>query len=768
MRTTDSRFVSLVRIFLVSFLAVSSAVPNVAFSQQKEIAAIEVKGNRRIETELIMGNVSSRLGEPLSPDKVREDVKNIYKLGYFEDVRAEVEETPKGVVLVFVVAEKPVLVDVRIKGNKEKKTKDIQEVIEVKEGRILDLPKVNSSVEAIKRLYAKDGFVNTTVEAEIEPRAEGTVSLTFDIKEGRKAYIKAVQFIGNKALSSKKLREVLYSKPKWIFSFITRRGLYNEEEMERDSERVRATYLEHGYIDAKVSKPEITYDEEKKGFKVTIRIEEGSRYNVGSIDFSGDLIASKEDLTALLKLKPDEPFSSKLLTEDLTALTTFYGDKGYAYANVEPKFDKDAEAKKVDITFNIEKGREVYIRKIDIVGNTRTRDKVIRREIPIEEAQLFNTTKIQSIKPKVFRLGYFEENVEVLTQPVEGTEDRMDVVVKVAEKPTGFFSLAGGFSTVENFIFAGQIQESNLFGYGKTLSLSAQIGGLTRLFILNFQDPHFLDTNWTLEVLGFNTERQFRDFDRSSFGGSITLGRYIWRNLSGRATYRFERVKVNDVAGDAVLLITESTRTISSVGLGLVWDTRNNLLDPSAGNISRASVEFAGSPFGGNTDFTRYIISSRHFFPMPYKTVLSVAGLYGLINLRNVGNDLVVSERFFLGGPDTLRGFKFRRVGPRVPTDDGDFVIIGGTQELLFQADWIFPIAPSLGFKGVVFFDMGNVFNDSEDLSISPNDLRKDVGFGIRWVSPFGPLRLEVGIPIGERLPGEGRYQVQFTIGSVY
>jgi len=732
------------------------------------IVSIEVRGTKRIELGVITSVLSSHVGEELSAAKVRQDVKNIYKLGFFDDVRAEAFTTPRGVVLVYNVKEKPVLVDIRIRGNKKKDEDDIEEVIKLKEGRIIDLAKLNESVEAIKELYAKDGFVGTRVSADVEPKGEGTVGVTFNIREGKKAYVKKLRIIGNRRLKTSTLKKPLYSKPKWFLSFITKRGLYNREEIERDSERLRAVYLDHGYIDAKVSKPEIRYDEKLGGYVVTFRVEEGDRYKVGSIGFSGDLLTSADELKKMLHLHEGDYFSSSRLSKDIATLTNFYGDRGYAFANVEPRFRKDPDSKTVDVTFSIEKGKEVYVRMIDIVGNTRTRDKVIRREIPIEEMERYNASKIQNIRARVFRLGYFEDNVQVETKPVPGRDDQLDVQVKVTEKPTGFFSVAGGFSSVETFIFAGQIQESNLFGYGKQLSFSAQVGGVTRLFLLDYRDPYFLDTDWNLNTTLFATQRQFRDFDRNSLGGSLTVGRRLWKWLGGRVAYRFERVQVSDVTGDALLLITSTDRTISSVGAGLVWDNRDNVIDPSKGNISRFFVENAGSVLGGNTDFTRYTFLTRQYFSLPLKNVLALTARYGLIDLRGVGDDLVVSERFFLGGPDSLRGFKFRRVGPRVPTDDGDFVIIGGTQELLFQADLIFPLATSVGLKGVVFFDMGNAFNDTEDLSINPSDLRKDFGLGIRWVSPFGPLRIEVGIPIGQRLPGERSYEVQFTVGNVY
>jgi len=762
---TKSPYVFFFRILITLFFTLS--LTRIGFCQEN-IIRIDIKGNRRIETDLIRINISAKVGDLLSQETVSTDIKKIYKLGFFDDVSAVVEKNPEGVILIYNVKEKPVVVDLRVKGNKKINTDEILKAIEVKEGRIIELEKVKMSAAAIKKLYLDKGYVAAEVNYDIEPRTEGTVGVTFDIKEGKKAFIKEIIIVGNKAIKGKKIKDVMQTKPKWFLTFITERGIYRQEELDRDSERIRALYLDNGYIDVKVAKPEVQYSEKKEGFVVTYRIEEGNQYQVKDIKVEGDLVASEDELMKLLTLQIGKPFSRAAIAEDISRLTTFYGDKGYAFANVDPDFKIDRENLTVDISFKIEKGKEIYIRSIDIAGNIRTRDKVIRREIPIQEQQLFSSSRIQAIRPRVFRLGYFEENIEVSTDRVPDTEDQLDINVKLKEKPTGFFSIAGGFSSVETFIFAGQIQESNLFGYGKSLSLSAQIGGVTRLFLLNYTDPHFLDSNWTLDVLGFQTDREFQDFSRFSFGGSVSLGRRLFRDLTGRITYRLEHVDVDDISEDAFVLISETPRLISSVGVGFVWDTRNNVLDPTSGNISRAGVEYAGGPFGGNTDFIRYAASTRFFFPFYLNTVFSVAARYGLIDFRNLGNELLVSERFFLGGPNDLRGYEFRRVGPRVPTDDGGFVIIGGVQEVFFTAEYIFPLIPQVGFKGVVFFDMGNAFNDGQNLTVDPRDLRKDYGFGIRWVSPLGPLRFEVGFPIGDTLPGEDPYEVQFTVGTLY
>ena len=265
----------------------------------------------------------------------------------------------------------------------------------------------------------------------------------------------------------------------------------------------------------------------------------------------------------------------------------------------------------------------------------------------------------------------------------------------------------------------------------------------------------------------FRTDREFRDFDRKSFGVGLTFGRRIWRQLRAEVGYRYENQDIGAVFGDARLIITESSRTISSFSLGAVWDTRNNYLDPSKGLIARTSIEYGG-PFGGDTDFIKYRANLRYYYPAWKSTVLAFTGRYGYLNLMDVGDDLVVGERFFLGGPNSLRGFAFRRVGARVPTDDGDFVIIGGTQELLISAEYLVPLVKQINVKGVLFVDIGNAYNDGENLGFGSDDLRKDVGFGFRWLSPLGPLKLDIGFPIGGRLEDEDSFEIQFTVGNLF
>lgn len=735
-------------------------------SFEGKVAEVVISGNRRTETSLIDLNIETKQGDEYSPRVVKEDLKRIYKLDFFQQVLLDVKPIEGGLRVEFIVEENPILADLKLSGNGKLKEDDIKEAVAFREGRIVSLRKITEGREIILALASEKGLVGTEVEYEIEPRGDGVIDVVYRIDEGDRKYIKEVELVGNNKIETKKIRKNMYSKPKYFLSFITKRGLFKIEEINRDSDRIKAVYIDNGYLDIRVSEPGIRYDEEKDGYVVSFSIEEGVQYKVSRITFSGDLAGDQDEIRPKLKLLPDSVFSSFVLQADIGRITDFYGDKGYAFANVTPDVRLDKQENLVSVDYSIEKGEEVYIRSINILDNTRTRDHVIRRELSLQEQSLYSVSKLKAARYEATRLGYFEDNVEVLTHRVEGTEDLLDVDIKVEERPTGFFSFGGGVSSVENFLFAGQIQESNLFGYGKTLSLDAQIGGVTKVLSLNYRDPYFFGTNWLLDVSMYAHDRDYRDFERASRGISLGVGRRIKRYFQVRVFQEFSKQDVHNVRGDAQLVLSETERTVVSTGVGMSWDKRNNYLDPTKGVLLSTSVEYAGL-FAGNTEFIKYNATAKSWIPFWKDTYFAAKAYYGLLHLIDAGDDLVVEERFFLGGPNTLRGFRYRRVGPRRPTETGGYVIIGGVQQVLASLDFVVPLSKTVGLKAVAFFDIGNAFDENE-FSLNPSNLRKDAGFGLRWISPLGPMKLDIGFPIGDRLPDEQKYEVQFTVGNLF
>ena len=767
-------FIFSLAIFLVAAIFSASvsvaqdrtSLPEKLQSFRGKVADVVISGNRRTETSLIDLNIETRQGDEYSPQTVKQDLKRIYELDFFQQVLVDVTRIQDGLRVEFIVEENPVLADLKLSGNDKLKEDDIKEALAFREGRIVSLRKITEGREIILALASEKGLVGTDVEYEIEPRGDGVADVVYRIDEGERKYIKEVELVGNSRIETKKIRKNMYSKPKYFFSFITKRGLFKIEEIKRDSDRIKAVYIDNGHLDVKVSEPGIRYDEEKDGYVVSFSIEEGVQYKVSRITFSGELAGDQDEIRPDLELLPDSVFSSFVLQADIGRITDFYGDKGYAFANVTPDVRLDKGNSLVSINYSIEKGEEVYIRNINILDNTRTRDHVIRRELSVEEQSLYSVSKVRAARYEATRLGYFEDNIEVLTHRVEGTENLLDVDIKVEERPTGFFSIGGGVSSVENFLFSGQIQESNLFGYGKTLSLDAQIGGVTKALSLNYQDPYFLGTNWLFDISLYGHDRDYRDFERSAQGISLGVGRRIKRYFQVRVFQEFSKQDVHNVRGDAQLVLTETERTVVSTGIGLSWDKRNNYLDPTKGFLLSTAVEYAGL-FAGNTEFVKYNATAKSWIPFWKGTYFATKANYGLLHLINAGDDLVVEERFFLGGPNTLRGFRYRRVGPRTPTETGGYVIIGGVSQVLGSIDFVVPLSKTVGLKAVAFFDIGNSF-DKGEFSFNPSDLRKDAGFGLRWISPLGPMKLDIGFPIGDRLRDEESYEVQFTVGNLF
>ncbi len=774
MRTKSLVFHLAVFLVMATFSTAGSMAQDPPAGEEREesqslegtVVEVVISGNRRTETSLIDLNIETKQGDEYSSQTVKDDLKRIYKLDFFQQVLVDVKAIEGGLRVEFAVEENPVLADLKLSGNDKLKEDDIKEAVAFREGRIVSLKKITEGREIILDLASEKGLVGTEVEYEIEPRGDGVVDVVYRIDEGERKYIKEVELVGNSEIETKKIRKNMYSKPKYLLSFITKRGLFKIEEIERDSDRIKAVYIDNGYLDVRVSEPGIRYDEEKDGYVVSFSIEEGLQYKVSRITFSGELAGDQDEIRPKLELLPDSIFSSFVLQADIGRITDFYGDKGYAFANVTPDVRLDRQENLVSIDYSIEKGKEVYIRNINILDNTRTRDHVVRRELSLQEQSLYSVSKLRAARYEAARLGYFEENIEVLTHRVEGTDDLLDVDVKVEERPTGFFSFGGGVSSVENFLFAGQIQESNLFGYGKTLSLDAQIGGVTKALSLNYRDPYFFGTNWLFDVSIYAHDRDYRDFERSARGISLGVGRRIKRYFQVRVFQEFSQQDVHNVRGDALLVLSETERTIVSTGVGLSWDKRNNYLDPTKGFLLSTAVEYAGL-FAGNTDFIKYNATAKSWIPVWKGTYFATKANYGLLHLIDAGDDLVVEERFFLGGPNTLRGFRYRRVGPRRPTDTGGYVIIGGVHQVLASLDFVVPLSKTVGLKAVAFFDIGNAFDENE-FSLNPSNLRKDAGFGLRWISPLGPMKLDIGFPIGERLRDEEKYEVQFTVGNLF
>lgn len=790
-------------LLVASLLLLLAPVPAaVAQETQGVIESIEFEGLRRVEPPAVKLVLSSREGKPFSRQAVAEDIRAIYGMGYFDDVQVFKETTPRGgVKLVYVVSEKPAVRKVEIVGYDELSEEDIEEVIDIRPFTILSEAKVKRNAEKIKDLYNEKGFYLAEVEPEIRPEGENQVIVVFNIIENAKVEVKRIRFVGNRNIDSDTLKTGLITQEGSLISFLTGAGTYRKDAFQVDLLRISSRYFDEGYINVKVDTPDIEISPDRKGIYITLRIEEGEQYSVGEIGFSGDLIDSQEQLDELTDLEEGQVFNRSTLGQDLLKLKTRYEDDGYAYANITPVTSVHADKRLIDITYDIQKGDKVYYERINVIGNTKTRDKVIRRELRIYEGELTSASARELSRRRVQALGYFEK-VDIKTR--RGSTDTFQIVdVEIKEKATGTFQIGAGFSSAESFIATAQIAQDNFLGRGQSVSLSAQISSLRQLFQLSFSEPYFFDTEWRFSFNAFNRETQFRSFLRSSSGGSLTFGHPLTDDINVFLTYNLEFVRsrgADGLRGQPAFQPLNNSGRISSLRGTFTYDTRDNRLFPSKGMFHTASAEFSTRFLGASETrtFQRYRAVARFYHPIIWGFVGKLSLRAGYL-LSTSDQPLSPSEKFIMGGINTIRGYLPFTIGPERratrnnrgsglydPYSDTFTFIEGGNKEFLANFEIEFPIFEAVGIKGVVFLDAGNVYAEEEnffyigdkvrepqrpdafDVRDLPLGLFWSVGFGFRWFSPIGPLRFEWGIPLTRRPEDDKGPLFEFSIGNSF
>jgi len=765
---------SIVVFFLLVFsvcLLFGGFVDARAQSPQLLVKAIEIQGNKRVDKETILFKLKSKEGEPFSVSKVREDVKSLYETGYFEDVEVDAEPFEGGVKLVYKVEERPLVARVLVKGNKKIKTKDITKELKKFPLSIYNENIVKENVRKIMQMYQAKGYYDVRVDVERKER-RGRIVLTYRIREGRKAHVAKIEFVGNKHFSDRTLRGQMLTKEKNLWSMVTifvgyflgkpSTYYYIPDLLKLDLMKVREFYRDHGFLRVAVGDPQVSVKDSGKIY-IKVPIEEGPRYKVANVDLrlGTDDPFKSEDIKKLLGLKSGEWYGAATMRQDVNNLTELYGSKGYVNADVRPLVEIDDEDHTVRVTYRIEKGAKYYVGKIEVQGNVKTRDKVIRRELGLAEGDVMNTLALKAAKERLSRLGYFSQ-VDIETKP--GEDHFEDILVNVEEQPTGSLMFGGGYSTQEAFGAMVQLQEKNLFGRGQSVSLSGNFSGKRAEYDLSFFDPYILDRPLSLGVRTHHLTYEFDTFDEESLGFTITLGKRIWNwYTTASIGYEFQSVDISGVDDDAPEFIHDQRgRSVSSaVILGLSQDTRNSTVLPTRGFQRRVSLKVAG--LGGDEYYYKVIADAGWFFSINKlikNSVFHVRGRMGFINPLPVGDgsDRPVYERFFVGGDDTVRGFDEDEASP-----ERDGQAIGGTKELIVNVEYLFPLVG--GLRGLVFYDTGAAFDNGDQISLS--GLRHAVGVGIRFITPFGPLKLDLGYKL-DRKKGEDSTKVHFSVGTVF
>jgi len=738
------------------------------------VKKIIIKGNERVGKDLIKSCIKTEIGKPLDLKEVDEDLKRIYELGYFENVEVWEKRLKKGVELIYEVKECPSVRKVIFKGNDEISSDDLLKIVNIPEDTILTPDVLDAAVQNIKAYYAQQGFVDTKVTISYKKVSPTQVDVIFHIKEGYKLLIKKIKFIGNKHFSDETLKGLMSISEKTSFTFFKKigryikslfsrtpyvePGVYNKVFLYKDVGRIETFYKDHGFIDAKVGNPII----KRKGRWVTIiiPIQEGECYKVGKVSVIQHTFPEKKIISHLL-CKPGEVFSLKKFQEDQAYIENLFADSGYAYVQVEPLIKKHPKEHTVDITFKVNKGPVVYINRIVIEGNTKTRDKVIRRQLRIAEGWPYSAKRIQQSELYLRKLGFFKD-VEI-KQERAAQENQVNLKVKVKEALTGSFSFGGGYSSYDKFMMMLDLRERNFLGLGWSVSISARLGAKSTRYSINFFNPYFLDTRYSLGTSLYNYSLEYTDFTKKSKGGSLRIGYNFSSKVYGYVGYRYDDTHLEDLSSNVsqVILLSKDINITSAFQAGGSYDSRNSFFMPTKGWYHKVDLEYAESLFGGESRYIKVDGSDQFYHPLTSRLILHFRFVYGYITEGGHWK-IPVYERYFLGGIGSLRGYQYGSVSPVDPVTGEK---IGGTRMFCLQNEVLVPLVKSIYLTGVLFFDTGSVWD--VDTGFKTSEIREDWGFGLRWFSPIGPIRLEWGFNINPK-PGEERSNFNFQIGGFF
>lgn len=759
-----SRFTRTQAFLCASFL-VLLFLPHQAAHADFSVQSVRAEGNYHIDSDRIVESSKLTKGS-YSREAVTRAVKNIYRTGFFAEAQAEYDSETQ--TLILRVKEKPVARKVFIKGNEEVSEKDLSEHLQLGQERFVDKVYLRKVIEKAQAFYQSKGYHDALLEYSLTQVENNEVDITYQVNEGPRYAIRSVRIHGLSELDEDKLLgEIQTRRYKWWNSWLLGTGRLNPEALKNDRLLLQQYLANNGYLEGKVA--EGVVDKEEDGLVVSFEISEGEQYHIDSITASGDLIegASEKTLEGI-DSEVDEVFHADEVRQDSFVITEKFSDIGYAFTNVVPGTKLDRANKKVSLEFQIDKGNLISIDKINISGNRKTYDNVIRRELRISERDLYSSSKIKRSRRLLERLGYFEE--VTITDEVNQDSDTVDLNVGVREGPTGSFSAGAGYSSTDGMLLNTRLTERNFLGSGRRLDLNLDFGTRQDNLSLSVTDPRFLDTYWSVGLDALKTRRRFPDFDRDLAGGGFTVGYPLeeffskWaEDVSFSVKYQYLDISINDVdPNNAAQFVIDSAgdTTASSITPRIFRNTINNPLNPTEGSRQSLSVELAG--LGGEEEFWIFEAMQHLYYPLRKDTSFDLTFAwrtrfeYG--DSFN-GEPLPLFKRYFPGGINSVRGYKVRTLGPT----DANGNEYGGSKELVNNLELIFPLVQSAGLQAVTFYDFGEAFDDEQ--SIDFGELRQAYGFGLRWASPLGPIRIEFGFPI-DREEGEDGMVTLFSFGA--
>ena len=743
------------------------AAPAWAF-QPFVVRDIRVEGIQRIEAGTVFSYLPVKVGDTMTDEKAAGAIRSLFATGFFRDVRLEVQ----GNVLIVTLEERPAIASIDFVGMKEfEKDKVKQGLRDVgfQEGRIFDRALLDQAEQELKRQYLTRGLYGVEVTTTVTPLDRNRVAINFNLNEGEVAKIKRINIVGNHAFTEDELLNVLQLRTPGVFTVFSKNDQYSRQKLQADLESLRSFYLNAGYLEFNIDSTQVSITPDRRDIYITINMTEGEKYEVADVKLAGDLLVSEQELRSLIAIKPGETFSREKLTDSTKAITDRLGREGYAFANVNANPDIDKEKRKVSFTFLIDPGRRVYVRRINVVGNARTRDEVVRREMRQLEGSFFDSQKLQLSKQRIDKTGFFSE-VEVETPAVPGTTDQVDVTVRVKEKPTGAVLLGVGFSNVDRLIIQASVQQTNFFGTGNTVGVQVASGSVNKVASFSFTDPYY-----TVDGVsrGFDVYRRdvnaatlgVGNYRTSTVGGAVRFGVPFTEYDTLFFGFGTEQVKLflapdspqrylvfqNQFGGAYIALVTSA---------GWVRDSRDSFIWPTRGHLERASLELATPP--GDLQYWKYTYTHQYFYPYSRNLTLFLSGEldsgegYG-------GQPLPFFKNYYSGGIGSVRGYRTASLGPR--DIDGSF--LGGNRKVNATAELLFPVPGSAdrSMRFGAFVDAGQVYGFTEKLDLS--QMRASAGLSFAWNSPIGPMKISVAKALNDR-PGDNLQNIQFTLGTLF
>ena len=733
---------------------------------------IRFQGSANVSEQVVRANMQVREGAVLDDSMVDRDIRSLYRTGQFEFIEVKRDVRPDGTVnLAFEVTPKYRVLSVRYDGNKKVKNRRLEKEVKTKANLALDERQVKEDAEKIREYYQKTGYNQVSVYYEIErDRASGFGTVVFKINEGPKVKIGVIRFVGNEHVKARKLRKEMETKRWWMFSWLTGSGRFKDDEFEDDLDKLRDYYREQGYLDVQIRPDQIVYDyPSPKRLEITISIEEGRQYSIGDIQVTGAEIYPPGLLRLALKQKTGMVFTPSKLDEDVKALEDFYGREGYLETRVRLLRKPNLSTGNIDLEYQVNESEQFSVESVKIEGNTKTKSIVVLRELVLGPGDIFNTVRMEISKLRLDNTRFFEDvNVTPETTNIPG---RRNLKVAVKEGRTGNLTFGAGFSSLERAVIFAELTRSNFDvfnrksffqGDGQKFRLRLQLGSQSSEAVLSFEEP------WLFErqlALGFSLFRTSSDYNSALYsevrtGGEVYLRKRLFELVDGRLSYIYEVVEINDVDPSLASFFNGGKTNISKVGFQLLRDTRDKIINTTRGNRAEFTTEVAGGPFGGDENYYKLEFRGSQFFPI-FETqtqVISVIGRAGVADAYGDSDDVPFFDKFFLGGPYTLRGFEYRQVGPKnsfgEPTGGDSY----GFLSIEYSLDIVSPI------RFAIFYDAGFVNDGAYDFS--PGAYNDNFGFGLRLFVAGAPLSLDFGIPITSDATNNQGNQFNFSFGT--